>query len=109
MEHQSLRDNRVLPPAIAALLQIQRPQAAQSQAPLRDVADPGVVATGQHISPAGVQSVFGGRVAGVRFGRSSDEIWVAAPGSTYRLDWRANRAIARVQVNGTPGGFCVAI
>ena len=30
----------------------------------RDVADPGVMAVGQRVTPAGVQSVFSGRVAG---------------------------------------------
>ncbi|MEO8623288.1 MAG: alkaline phosphatase family protein, partial [bacterium] len=77
--------------------------------PLRDVPDPGVVATGQRISPAGVQSVFTGRVSGVRFGRSADEIWVATPNTTYRLDWRANRPTARVRVDGTPGVYGVTI
>ncbi len=87
----------------AALLQAQQP------APHRNVPDPGVIATGQRVSPAGVQSVFDGRVAGVRFGKSSDEVWVAAPNVTYRLDWRANRAIARARVVGTPGVYAIAI
>lgn len=91
--------------ALVALMQAQTVQ----QPPLRDVTDPGVIATGQRISPAGVQSVFTGRVAGVRFGRTSQEIWVAAPGTIYRLDWRANRATARVRVDGTPGFHGVAI
>ena len=92
--------------AIAALLQA---QIVQQAAPHRDVRDPGVIATGQRTSPAGVQSVFDGRVYGVRFGRSSAEIWVAAPNTTYRLDWRANRAMARARVAGTPGVFAVAV
>ena len=53
--------------ALVALMQAQTAQ----QPPLRDVTDPGVIATGQRISPAGVQSVFTGRVAGVRFGPNS--------------------------------------
>ncbi len=87
----------------AALLQAQQP------APHRNVPDPGVIATGQRVSPTGVQSSFDGRVSGVRFGKSSDEVWVAAPNVTYRLDWRGNRAIARAKVVGTPGVYGVAI
>ncbi|MEP6991796.1 MAG: beta-propeller fold lactonase family protein, partial [bacterium] len=91
--------------ALAALLQ----QQAVPRAPQREVRDPGVIATGQRVSPAGVQSVFTGRVSGVRFGHTADEVWVAAPGTTYRLDWRANRALARVHLEGTPGVHAIAI
>ncbi|MEO8337605.1 MAG: hypothetical protein ABI664_21695 [bacterium] len=87
----------------AVLLQAQQP------APHRNVPDPGVIATGQRVSPAGVQSSFDGRVFGVRFGKSSDEVWVAAPNVTYRLDWRGNRAIARAKVIGTPGVYGIGI
>ena len=94
--------------AMVALLLAQQPQTTQ-RPPIRDVADPGVIATGQRISPAGVQSVFTGRVSGVRFGRTAGEIWVAAPGTTYRLDWRANKTTARARVEGTPGIYGIAI
>src|SRR5471032_383303 len=90
--------------AIIALLQAQQPPP-----PRRGVPDPGVVATGQRLSPASVQSSFDGRVAGVRFGSSTDELWVAVPGATYRLGWRGNRAISRVRVDGTPGVYGVAV
>ncbi len=90
--------------AVAALLQVQA-----SQLPKRDIPDPGVIATGQRISPAGMQSVFTGRVAGVRFGTTSSEVWVATPNSTWRLDWRANRVVGRVRMDGTPGVHAVAI
>ena len=88
---------------VLALLQ------AQQALPVRNVPDPGVIATGQRISPAGVQTVFTGKVAGVRFGRTSDEIWVAAPNFTYRLDWRGNQAATRVRVDGTPGVHAITI
>jgi len=88
-----------------ALLQTQ----AALPSPSRNVPDPGVIATGQRISPAGVQSVFEGRVAGVRFGRTADEIWVAAPNTTFRLDWKANRVIARAPTDGRPGVFGLSI
>ena len=91
----------------AALLQAQQPP--RPPAPRRDIPDPGVIATGQRVSPAGLQSSFDGRVYGVRFGKTSDEVWVAAPNTTYRLDWRANRAIARARVTGTPGFHGIAI
>ena len=84
--------------------------AAQSQAVAtrREVADPGVIATLQRVVPAGLQSAFDGRVGGVRFGASSDEVWVAAPGRVYRLDWRANRIVASAPVDGRPGVYALA-
>ena len=81
----------------------------QVQSPARNIPDPGVIATGQRISPAGVQSVFVGRVSGVRFGSSSSEVWVSAPNATYRLDWQSNRAVAHVRLDGTPGVNGVAV
>src|SRR5260221_10408123 len=89
--------------ALPALIQ------AKQHPPRREVNDPGVVATGRRVTPAGVQSVFTGRVAGVRFGRSSDEVWVATPGSTYRMNWRANGVTARVRLDGTPGVHGIAL
>jgi YVTN family beta-propeller protein len=88
---------------IAALLQ------APTQSPARDILDPGVIATGQRITPAGVQSVFTGKVGGVRFGATSDEIVVAVPGSVQRVAWRDNRLVARARVDGRPGIFALAI
>jgi YVTN family beta-propeller protein len=77
--------------------------------PQRAVTDPGVIATGQRVSPAGVQTVFTGRPGGVRFGRTSDEIWVAVPGNVYRLQWQTNRVVARASVGGRPGVYGVSI
>src|SRR3954468_13126227 len=88
---------------IALALQTQ----ASLPTPRRVIDDPGVVATGQRVTPAGLQSVFEGRVGGVRFGRSSDELWVASPGGATLLDWRANRVIARAPMDGHPGVFAV--
>ena len=81
----------------------------QQPSPKRDVRDPGVVATGQRITPAGVQTVFDGRVGGVRFGETSDEIWAAVPGFVYRLDWRANSVRARARVDGRTGIYSLAV
>ena len=41
-----------------------------AQPPVRAVTDPGVITTRQGITPAGVQSVFDGRVFGITFGAS---------------------------------------
>jgi YVTN family beta-propeller protein len=90
-----------------ALLLVALPQG--QQAPAREVPDPGVIATGQRVSPAGVQTVFDGRVGGVRFGRSADEIWVAVPGNVFRLEWQGNRVVARARVDGRPGVYAVGI
>jgi YVTN family beta-propeller protein len=82
---------------------------AQQPTPTRNVPDPGVIATGQRVTPAGVQTVFSGKVGGVRFGASSGEIWVAVPGYVHRLAWSDNRSIARVRVDGRPGVFAIAL
>src|SRR5437763_8161723 len=86
-------------------------QAARQQppAPRRTVPDPGVVATLQQTTPAGVQSVFSGRVTGVRFGASPSELWVAVPGSAYHLAWADNRVLARGVFDGRAGVQAVAI
>ena len=93
----------------SACLAIATAIAQAQQFPTRNVRDPGVIATGQRVTPAGVQSVFEGKVGGVRFGRTSDEIWAAVPGYVYRLEWRANVVRARAKVDGRPGVYALAI
>src|SRR5262245_4839312 len=85
-------------------------QAARSttRLPPREVDDPGVVATGQRITPAGLQMVVPGRVGGVRFG-TGNELWVGAAGAAYRLDWAAGRMLARIGFRGRAGVGGVAI
>jgi YVTN family beta-propeller protein len=87
---------------LAILLQVQEP------APQRGITDPGVIATNQVTTPAGVQSVFQGRVTGLHFGRESSEIWVAVPGSVYRMAWADNRVLARVPISGRSGIYGLA-
>src|SRR5262249_13686181 len=71
----------------------------------RAVIDPGVVTTRQAISPAGEQTVLDGKVYGVSFGATSDEVWVLVATRSgpaiYQLDWRDNRTIGRWQLQGT--------
>ena len=78
-------------------------------APQRPLPDPGVIATEQRVTPAGVQSVFRGKVGGVRFGRSPGELWVVAPGAAYRIAWRDNRVVATSGFDGSAGVHGVAI
>lgn len=85
------------------LLALQVRAAVAPSLPQRDIPDPGVIATDQRVTPAGVQSVFKGRVGGVRFGATSSELWVAAPGGAYRMSWRDNRVIAHGEYDGRPG------
>jgi DNA-binding beta-propeller fold protein YncE len=82
---------------------------AQTTAPRRSVPDPGVIATGQRITPAGVETILTGKVGGVRFGASSDEIWVSVPGAVHHLAWRDNRSMARARIAGRTGVFALAI
>ncbi len=91
-----------------SLLLLPATLAAQAPTARRAVSDPGFIATGQRVAPAGVQTVLDGKIGGVRFGASSDEIWVAAPGWVHHLAWRDNRTIARVRVDGRPGVFALA-
>ena len=77
--------------------------AAPPPLPRRDIPDPGVIATDQRVTPAGVQSVFKGRVYGVRFGATTGELWVAAPGGAYRLNWSENRVISHGAYDGRAG------
>ncbi|MDE3152940.1 MAG: bifunctional YncE family protein/alkaline phosphatase family protein [Gemmatimonadota bacterium] len=84
-------------------------QQAGAQQPRRTVPDPGVIATDQQVTPAGVQTVFNGRVSGVRFAGSASRIWVAAPHAAYELDWRSDRVLAVAPFDGTPGVHGVAV
>ena len=84
-------------------------EAVQSvERPVRGVTDPGVVTTRQAITPAGVQSVFDGRVYGVAFGASASELWVltgrtrAGKAQLYRLDWLKNAVGGRWELEGAP-------
>ena len=77
--------------------------------PRRAVPDPGVIATDQRVTPAGIQSVFDGRVGGVRFGRLPGELWVAVPGAAYRLDLSRDRVAATARFDGSPGVHGVAV
>jgi DNA-binding beta-propeller fold protein YncE len=77
--------------------------AQTAEKPVRAVTDPGVITTRQNITPAGVQAVFQGRVYGVAFAGSSEEVWALTSGSVYRMNWRANRLLAHVPYDGTAG------
>jgi DNA-binding beta-propeller fold protein YncE len=81
----------------------------QPPAPRRVVPDPGVIASMQKVTPAGVQSVFNGRVTGVRFGTRSSDLWVGVVGSAYHLAWADNRVLAHSGLNGPTGVQAVTI
>jgi hypothetical protein len=73
---------------------------AQADRPVRAVPDPGVVTTRQTITPAGVPTIFQGRVYGVAFGADASEVWVLNANHVYRLDWRQNKVLGRVVHGG---------
>jgi len=78
--------------------------AAQSpDHPVRTPVDPGVITTRQAITPAGVQSVFDGRVYGVTFGARADTLWVLTSRDVYELDWAANAVRQRTDTTMAPG------
>lgn len=76
--------------------------AQTTERPVRSVTDPGVVTTRQAITPAGVPTVFQGRVYGVVFGASPPEIWVLTATRVYRLDPQANRVLYNIPLDGAP-------
>jgi YVTN family beta-propeller protein len=84
---------------IAALLV----KAQTPQQPARAVPDPGVITTRQTITPAGVPTIFKGKVFGVAFGESAARLWVLGATDVYHMDWKSNRVIERVPLGGTPG------
>jgi YVTN family beta-propeller protein len=71
--------------------------------PVRGVSDPGVVTTRQSITPAGVPTVFAGKVHGVAFGKSADELWVLTGSHLFGLDWRKNETQWSAAHRGFPG------
>ncbi len=77
--------------------------AQEKSAPVRNVTDPGAVVTRQAITPAGVQSVFDGRVYGVAFGATPAVVWTLTETRIVALDWRANRVVASLPI-ATPAG-----
>jgi len=70
--------------------------------PVRSVTDPGIITTRQAITPAGVPSVFQGRVYGSAWAGNS-ELWVLHASDLYRLDWKTNEVKERISHGGTPG------
>ena len=73
--------------------------------PVRAVTDPGIVTTRQSITPAGVPSIFQGRVYGVAFGDSPSEVWVLNATQLYRLNWRENKVATRFAHGGSLPGL----
>src|SRR5437764_7095928 len=76
--------------------------------PVRAVTDPGVVTTRQAITPAGVPSVFQGRVYGVAWAGDTGDLWVLHATQVYRLDWKNNRVVTHLPHGGAPGNQAIA-
>lgn len=70
--------------------------------PLRAVSDQSVITTRQAIAPAGVQSVFDGRVHASAFGKDN-VLWVLTRTNLYQFDWLENRTLAKFAIEGTAG------
>jgi len=70
--------------------------------PVRAVQDGGVITTRQAITPAGVQTVFTGRVHGAAFGEGGT-LWVLSRTDLYQLDWLQNRVVSRHALGGVGG------
>ena len=70
--------------------------------PQRSVPDPGVITTRQGITPAGVPAIVRGRVYGVSFGASSEQLFISAGKDVYQFDWQKNKLISHQQWKGSP-------
>ena len=75
--------------------------------PVRSVLDPGVITTRQALTPAGLQTVFIGRVHAVAFGATNDTVFALTDtqraAQMYRLDWSGNKVVERAKAAVTPG------
>lgn len=88
---------------LGAAFGLAAPAGAQAvDRPERAVSDPGVITTRQAITPAGVQTVFEGRVNGAAFGKKG-ELWTLTRTHLYQLDWIENRVISKQPVDGIAG------
>ena len=94
--------------ALLCILLVVACSAQTLEQPSRGVADPGIVTTRQAITPAGVPSVFEGRVYGVAWAGTSGDLWVLHASQLYRLDWKNNRVAGRWPHGGTPGNQSLA-
>jgi len=84
-------------------------EAQSNDRPVRGaVTDPGVVTTRQAVTPAGVATVFQGKVWGVAFGAQASDIWVLTASQLYRMDWRAKANRSNIHPKGQPGLLGVA-
>src|SRR2546423_13797142 len=78
--------------------------AAQTrEQPSRAVSDPGIVTTRQAITPAGVPSVFQGRVYGVAWAGDSGDLWVLHATDLYRLGLEKKPGGGRPPPGGASG------
>jgi hypothetical protein len=88
------RTCRFVSVCLAAAVCLPLPVMAQSaNEPVANVPDPGVISTGQQITPVGVQTVFDGRAYGVAFGGSEDQICVLTAAGIYEFSWHDNRLL----------------
>ena len=106
------RSQRPLLPLIAATLLTAGAFfvfAQTHEKPVRSVTDPGVVTTRQTITPAGVPTIFDGRVYGVAFGASSSTVFAltgrgrSPQSQVFQLDWASNKILSRSGFSETPG------
>jgi YVTN family beta-propeller protein len=68
----------------------------------REARDPGVITTGQRVTPAGIQSIFPERVLGISFGSRPGQVWVRTKTEVFLVSWADNRVITRVQIEHGP-------
>jgi YVTN family beta-propeller protein len=71
----------------------------------RSVPDPGVITTGQTITPAGVQTIVQGTVWGIATSGNPGELWILSGRTTLqRVSWTDNQLLQRIELKTDIGG-----
>ena len=105
----SIGGSRAAPALLLAALALGGGAMAQTvDQPVAAVTDPGTVTTRQAITPAGIQTVFDGKVHGAAFG-SNKALWVLTRTHLYELDLIGNSVRSRHKLPGIAGVRGVAI
>ena len=88
-------------PWFLVLLLLRMASAQLPVEPQRSVPDPGVITTRQGLTPAGVPAIVRGRVYGISFGTTSDQLFIAAGKDVYQFDWQKNQLISHQRWKGS--------
>jgi hypothetical protein len=102
-------DQSVSKPAVQQMGPVGEQESKPSNAapPANSVVDRGVIPSRQQITPAGLQSIFEGRVYGVSFGADGNSIYAAVLGQkgslVYQIDLKSNHMMTALTTEASVG------